>query len=203
MRAANTSVVAKPASNRMTFTMLWITSADTTSSANDNAISATTSPRERRPIFRLVEPRPSSLSSGATSAREARSAGTRPATSAAKTVMAVTKSSTVRSMRTSIQKGGFVSAMPRVNIVVPAQAMSSPRTAPIVASTSTSPSVWRTTWTRVAPSAVRTATSRVRSAARASTRLATLTQAMTSTISTATSIMVRSCTVSVPTNSST
>ena len=153
--------------------------------------------------MRLVDPRPSSFSNGDTSVREARSAGTRPATSAASTVMAVTNRSTVRSMRTSIQNGGFVSAIPWLNIVVPAQAMSRPSAAPATASTITSPSVWRTTWKRLAPRAVRTATSLVRLAARASTRFATFTHAITSTISTAASIIVSTCTVSVPMNSST
>ena len=81
--------------------------------------------------------------------------------------------------------------------------MAVPSSAPTAASTSTSASVCRTTWARRAPSAVRTATSRVRSAARASTRLATLTQAMTSTSSTAASIMLSRPTVSLPMNSST
>ena len=110
-RAVSTSRVANPGSKLVTFTMLRRTRPETTSRANDSAISPTTSPRESRPIFRLVVPRPSSFSSGRTSPREARSAGTSPATSAASTVTPVTKSSTVPSIRTSIQNGGVVSTM--------------------------------------------------------------------------------------------
>ncbi len=202
-RDEKTSRVAMPGSKLVTLTMLRTTRPETTSSANDSAISPTTSQRDMRPMRRLVDPRPSSFSNGSTSPRDARSAGTRPATSAASTVTAVTKSRTVPSMRMSSQKGGDVSAMLRVKIRTPACAMATPSPAPVTASTNTSTSVLRITWPRDAPRAVRTATSRVRSAARASTRFATLTQAMTSTSSTAASIALRRPTVSEPMNSST
>ena len=80
-RAVNTSRVAMPGSKRVTLTMLWMTRPDTTSSANDNAISPTTRTRDSRPILRPVVPRPSSFRSGSTSPATpaGRGRGRRPA----------------------------------------------------------------------------------------------------------------------------
>ena len=61
----------------------------------------------------------------------------------------------------------------------------SPKTPPMHASNVLSTSSWRTTRARLAPSAIRTATSRARCADRASCRLATLAQAISRTKPTA------------------
>ena len=61
----------------------------------------------------------------------------------------------------------------------------SPAMPPAAASTRLSVSIWRTSRPRPAPSAVRTPTSRSRAALRASSRFATLTQATSSTSTTA------------------
>ncbi len=67
----------------------------------------------------------------------------------------------------------------------PQYASSRPSTPPASASSRLSVSSWRTSRSRLAPSAVRTAISFERAAARASNRLATLAQAMSSTNPTA------------------
>ena len=98
--------------------MLWMVIPAISSRPNDTAISPTTRMRLKRPIFSPVV-RPSSLITAARSVRDARIAGTMPETSVTSSVLTVTNSSTMPSMRMSIQKGGLVSTMARLNIVMP------------------------------------------------------------------------------------
>jgi hypothetical protein len=150
---------------------------------------------------RLLTPRPSSFITAVRSARDARHAGTIPARSAAPAVASTTKSSTVPSRRMSIQNGGSVSAIARLKSVTPSCAMASPAAPPTAASVNTSTSICLITRARPAPSAPRIAISRVRSAARASVRLATLAHAMRRTPETAASIVNSMPTTSDPRNS--
>ena len=131
------------------------------------------------------EPRLSSLSTSWTLSRVAWSAGTTPAMSAETTVVAATNASTGPSTLMTIQNGGSVAAMALLKSRTPTHAMAMPSSAPTPASTSDSVSSCATIRRRLAPRAVRIATSLVREAARASSRFATLEQAMSSTPNTA------------------
>jgi hypothetical protein len=80
-----------------------------------------------------------------------------------------------------IQNGGGFTLSACVNQRIPKTLSRIPSTPPTVASTSTSVRCCRITRRRLAPSAIRTATSRRRSDARATSRFETLTQAISST----------------------
>ena len=87
-----------------------------------------------------------------------------------------------------MKKGGSVSAMARLNIVIAPYATAVPAIAPPAESTSASVRNCRTTAARDAPSAVRMPTSFVLCAARSRRRFATFAQAMRRTRNTAPSI---------------
>ena len=99
------------------------------------------------------------------------------------------KSSTVGSSRMSIQNGGCVSTIDRLNREIPTCASARPKSVPAVASTNDSASRRAMRRRRLAPSAVRMAISFVRTAVRAMSRLATFAHAMSITPNTAPSIV--------------
>ncbi len=89
----------------------------------------------------------------------------------------------------SIQKGGCVSTIALLKSRTPSHATPTPRAPPASDSRKVSERNCRTTRKRLAPSAVRIATSLLRTVARARSRLATLAQAMRSTRKTAASMV--------------
>ena len=162
---------------------------EATSRPHDTAISATTSARLSRPTRSPDEPRDSSFSTSFTSWRDAWSAGSSPEATVATSVRPAVKSSTVGSSRMSIQKGGCVFTIDRLNSAIPACARARPKTVPATASTNDSVSRRAIRRRRLAPSAVRMAISLVRTAVRAMSRLATFAHAMSITPNTAPSIV--------------
>ena len=151
-----------------------------TSSTSDNASSATTSAERSRPVARLSPPRAPSLSVARRSGREARSAGRTPKTSPVPIDSAAVKATTVASGATRSPRGRFGSE--RQHAVgqrrCPAPGRGRRRRPPV---NRLSVSSWRTSRPRDAPSAARTAISRCRADARASSRLAMLAQAISRT----------------------
>ena len=115
----------------------------------------------------------------------ARSAGTRPKKSAVIELAASANNRTAPSIRTDSSRGRLA-GLSQFRTRVPAQAVSSPMMPPATERTALSVASWRRTRTRVAPSAPRRAISRSRLVARASSRCATLAQAISSRKPTAT-----------------
>ena len=119
-----------------------------------------------------------------TDERAVRSAGTIPNSRPAPAVTARAKRSTDGSSPIPSARGMPAGIESRIRST-PQAASSSPRAPPAAASTRLSTRSWRTRTVRPAPRAERTASSRSRSPERTSTRLATLTQAISSTSQTA------------------
>ena len=145
-----------------------------------SAISATTSAlrKRRRPPPVVALPPPSFMES-VRSDRRMRAAGARLKTTVVRSAMTTVKTRTRQSTvlpDTRGMLGGFQSARIRMPIVASAR----PATALTDASTRLSVSNWRTTRAAPAPRAVRTAISRWRASARASSRFATLAHAISS-----------------------
>ncbi len=137
----------------------------------------------------LDEPRASSFMIAAMLVWVARRAGIVPAASVDRPVRPTTKAMTIGSIVATSHSGVSRVARPALKKSMPTLATSRPTAAPARASTNVSPSSCATVRTRLAPSAVRTATSLLRAAERASSRLATLAQAISSTPNTAPSIV--------------
>jgi hypothetical protein len=122
-------------------------------------------------------PRPPPRSHAPGSPRADRSAGSSPASSAAAAVAASAKNST-RASAWIISRLGSSGGARATSTRTAAKASPVPSTPPRSASVPLSVRSWRTRRPRPAPSALRTASSRVRAEPRTSSRLATLTQAI-------------------------
>ena len=189
----NTLRGSRPGSTDRNPTKLRISSAAPTSSTSASAISATTS-AERMRLWRTPVPeRPlASFSVDTRSGFEVCSAGnrpnSRPVISETPIVKAMTRQSsggmTTAAPLASVRRGMFPGTSIS-NPRTPAAPRARPRTPPHPASSTLSVSSWRTTRPRAAPIAERTANSRWRPAARASSRLATFAHAISSTSATA------------------
>ena len=154
-------------------------------SANDSATCTTTSALRNRPDD-PVTPRPACLSASFTSTCPACHAGLLPKSMLATTETPAAKSNTVQFTWMSARRGNPTCwAVACVSTRVPANASSSPSAQPADAMTPLSTSSWRTSAVRLAPSAARTAISRCRPMARASSKLATLAHAINRTSETA------------------
>ena len=151
-----------------------------------------------RPMRKLDAPRDSSFRSSLMSARDDCRAGIAPETSVVRTATAIVNSSTCGCSRMSMKNGTCVTVSARLNIAMPKYASPTPSSAATSDNTSASARNCLTTCDRDAPSAVRIPTSLVRCAARSSSRLATLAQAMSSTKKTAPSIVYSSWRGSFP-----
>ena len=114
-----------------------------------------------------------------------RSAGTRPNTTGVRTATARLNSSTGRFRRMTASRGISPSGMAAVSSLSPKKASRQPTSAPSSASTRLSTSSCWTSRPRLAPTEARTAISFCRLAARLSSMLATLLQAMSSSSPTA------------------
>ena len=151
-----------------------------------SAISVTMSARvHRRTRSPPVPPRAPSLSTAFTSVFETCSAGTRPKMIPVARQTAAMKAKTVSSIVNSIQYGLPTLCVAASNHRTPATARPKPAMPAMSASMTLSTSNCRTTRHRLAPSATRTEISCVRCADRASKRLATFAQAISSTKATA------------------
>ncbi len=153
------------------------------------AISPTTRPRRSRVRpAPAPPPRPPSVSAPRRSDRAACTAGARPNSTPAPRAMAPVNPTTLRSRPISSTRGnhaGMMDTRPRI----PHTVSTSPATPAMAARTRLSIRSWRLIRSRPAPSAERTAISRPRSAARASSRFATFAHAISRTNSTATLTM--------------
>ena len=156
---------------------------------HETASSTTTSAPLNRPIRALVDPRESSLSTAPALTREACSAGSVPAASAAIRIRPPVNSATRASKSNVIQNGTGLMAIASLNQRTPITLRPRPTMPPRSASTSTSVRCCLTICPRPAPIATRMATSRRRSDARAASRFETLTHAMSSTPMAAPSIV--------------
>ena len=142
-----------------------------------------------RPMRMLDEPRASSFITSATLAFDARRAGSVPAIRDDRTVSAITNAMTPGSSEATNHKGISWVARPALKKSMPTFAMTRPTPAPTMARTSVSASSCAMVRDRLAPSAVRIATSLLRDTVRASRRLATFAHAIRSTPNTAPSIV--------------
>ncbi len=156
-----------------------------TNRPHEIAISATTRPLLTRPSRRPEDPRASSLRISATSVREARKAGIVPARMVERNVRPITNAITPGSRLATSQSGNSWLARAALKKSIPILATTRPAAAPTTESTRASASSCDTVRHRLAPSAVRIATSFDRMRVRASSRLATFAQAMSSTPNTA------------------
>jgi hypothetical protein len=177
---------SKPGSTSVSRWKLRISRPAPASSTNASATCDTTSELRRNTRRRLPAlPRPPSFRLSTGSRREFCSAGTSPNSTPVSSVSAARNTVTRRSTPTSAcagrKNGGSSARMPR-NIKRPS---SSPSAPPISDSSRLSTSSWRISTKRLAPSAVRTASSRERSVPRASSRLARFAQPISSTTPTA------------------
>ena len=188
-RAVKMFVVVKPVSMFRIFATLLIINPAATSRPQERAISKTTSARLSRPMRKLDAPRESSFRISPMSARDACQAGSSPDATVARSAVPMAKSKTGGWSRMSNQNGGWVSATARLKALTPKYAAATPSAVPTAANTNASVRNCLTTAPREAPSAVRMPTSLVRCAARSSSRLATLAQAISSTKNTAPSIV--------------
>ncbi len=161
--------------------MLLTMSPASISSPHDIAISAITRALLSLPMRRLEVPSDSSLRISFTLAPDALRAGRIPASTAATSTSAIVNSSAAPSMRNAVQNGRSACASAPSIRRTPTQAITSPIAAPTAASANVSDRNCSTMRRRLAPSAERIAISLLRTETRASSRLATLTQAMTST----------------------
>ena len=135
------------------------------------------------------EPRASSFITSAMFVLDARSAGMVPAISVESAVSPTTNAMTTGSSVATNHSGISCVARLALKKSMPTFATTSPAAAPAAASTSASASSWVTVRLRLAPRAVRTAISLLRSTVRASSRLATFAHAISRTPKTAPSIV--------------
>jgi hypothetical protein len=158
-----------------------VSSTAATVSTSANATSADTSAaRNRLRRAPPVVPRMPSASSGLRSGRTTAHAGASATTMPVKRAMPPVNVTTRQSIRTDSSLG--MPAGARANRVAVADSISdSAAAAPAAPNSTPSTSVWRRSRRRPAPSAARTASSRFLVALRASSRLATFTQATRST----------------------
>ena len=176
---------AKPGGTPCNRTKLRISSPAPISSISESASSDTTSsPRRRRRASRsppsLWPLRPPDLSDVFRSTFTARHAGARPNRMPVTSETPNVNPRTVPSIDISSSRGILPGFIARTTIRL-ACAMASPAAPPRIASRMLSVSSWRTRRVHPAPNAVRMATSFSRPAARVSSRLATLAQAINST----------------------
>jgi hypothetical protein len=145
-----------------------------------NATCATTNVlRSRR---RADAPDDSSLSTDETSALDACSAGANPESSAAARATPQVNNTTRQSSESERCTGTGKAGSSDMSAIVIARPMATPAAAPIANKISVSVSHWRINRHRLAPMANRSAISRRRPEARASSSPATLAQAITSTV---------------------
>ena len=177
--------VSKPGCTRWTRMKLLISRPAPASSATASASSATTNPlltrRLRRPV---IAPRPPSFRAPTSAPRVTWKAGILPNRRPVSIATSPANAATVASTRTSPRRG-MPSGCRLTSASLPHQARSNPQMPPPSDSSTLSVSNCRISRPRPAPSAVRTASSLSRAAARASVRLATLMQAIKSTNPTA------------------
>ena len=162
-----------------------IISPEPMASISASATSATTSADRKEP--RAIEAGDPFLSASTRLGALACRAGKSPAATPEASESPSAKRSTGRWRRTSSSLGMLEGAS-ATSASTPQAASSVPSAPPTSESSAASVRSWRTIWARELPSAARMAISRCRPAARASSMLATLAQAMSSTISAATSI---------------
>ena len=181
----NTFAGLKPGSTPASFAKLLISNPPPVSSASASATSATTSPRRTRCPLRSAAPvRPPSLSVLCKFARHDCNAGTIPNASPVTTAMPSVNATTVPSIASSFTRGRFV-GLKATSARTVHHASSSPIAPPTSDNNRLSVSNCRMRSHGRAPSAVRIATSFCRAAARASSRFATLAQAIRRTKPTA------------------
>ena len=183
-------------STRASSTRLRASSPAPITRATASPISATTNAlRAQPPRTPSADPLPPWRRPSARSTRETCHAGARPNTRLAASEMPRAKASADASTVTSSRRGrsGGASA---TSVVTPTRAISAPAIPATTASTTLSVRSWRTSRARPAPTAARTTISRPRAEARASSRLATLAQAMSRTKATAPSRTKSVCRVS-------
>ena len=180
-RAVRTRAGSKPSDTPSSCAALRISRPAPTSRTRARATSTTSRAVRTRsrgePVPRL---RPPSLRTVWRSGRARRSAGTRPKSRVATRPSPRARASTGPSSRTWSSRGMEAGLAPRIARMA-AAAKASPAAHPARPSTRLSVRSWRTIRPRPAPSAARTAISRDRAAPRASSRFATLTQAISST----------------------
>lgn len=150
----------------------------------ESAISPTTSDERSRAVARLSPARIPLRRSPKSSERATCHAGAAPKSSPVATATSTVYRSTSGWIPMRIQYVGSSGIVAMFTRSIQA-ASTTPTTAPARASSTLSVSSWRTMRPRPAPIAVRTAISRLRSAARASIRFATFAHAMSSTKATA------------------
>ena len=177
---ATTPSGENPGSIRSRRTKLDTRSAVTTSRVTDNATCIPSSVARTRCPPRSVAPWPPARSAAWTSRAATRHAGSNATTRPATTAVAPANAITLTSMLTSLTRGKSSGAV-RTNRLIASHATSSPSAPPIVASNSCSRTTWRTSRSRLAPSAVRTAASRSRPTVRVSDRLARFEHAISTT----------------------
>ena len=153
----------------------------TSASANSEP---TRSMRRRERPGPSVEPRSPSRSDSPASRRDSCSAGRRPKAIPVKRDTPSAKANTRPSMPI-VSTRGMLEGLSATSTRIPQAASPSPAAPPASASARLSVRNWRTSRERLAPSAVRTATSFWRAAARASSMWATLAQAIRRTNATA------------------
>ncbi len=144
----------------------------------------TSARRSASPPRSPAAPRPPSFSVSWSDVRDTRSAGARPKSSPVKSDSSSVKPSTLPSMPMAVA-GGRLLSLSDSSAGTPQSARRMPSAPPASARRTLSARSCRTRSAGEAPSATRTAISRARDAARASCRLATLAQAMSSTSPTA------------------
>ena len=170
-------------------------------SATASAISVTTNAfRAQPPRAPSAEPLPPWRSPSARSTRETCHAGARPKTRLAANEIASANNNVAGSTVTSVSRGRSAGAS-ATSALTPQRAMITPPVPASSASTTLSVSICRIRRRRPAPTAARTTSSRPRAAARASSRLATLAQAISNTNATAASSTNNVCRVSPTTTS--
>jgi hypothetical protein len=162
-----------------------------TSSTIDIASSVTTSACRVRPVaVPALAPRvPPSFNVSVSDGRDSCNAGTAPNTRPVISVVPIVIRTIVRSTSNVIQYGTVVGIMRVMNSSIVHVPSRSPSVPPATASRKLSVRNCRTMRSREAPIASRTATSRCRAEPRASSRLATLAQAISNTKPTAPSIV--------------
>ena len=165
-----------------------VSSAPATSRTSDTASCPTTSASRSDRRRRGPSPLTVAFSAGTRSGRDAFQAGTRPnriaVASETSSAYARTVASTAKSKRTG---NGSASVGIEDNSRPAPCAISTPMPPPMIASTTLSPRSWRRRRPRLAPIAARTAISRRRAAARASSMFATFAHAIIRTRLTAAS----------------
>ncbi len=154
-------------------------------SAKESATCATTRTLRKRPD-EPASPHPACLSASFKSTFADCHAGLMPNRKLESNETPIAKAKTIQLTCISVRRGNpTCCAVACVSRRVPTDASNNPRVPPASAMTPLSSNNWRAIAMRVAPSAARIAISRCRAVARASSRLATLAQAINSTSETA------------------